>query len=98
VKRRVAVLTGCPQDLVFADVNRATVNVLLANEDGIVWSLSPVKMPGHLYLHIRIQKKERGKLCSLSVPFLRLTYENGAREGTRKLGGCYTAVFCKCLN
>ncbi len=31
VKRRVAVLTGCVQDLVFADVNRATVDVLLAN-------------------------------------------------------------------
>jgi glycolate oxidase iron-sulfur subunit len=30
-KRRVAVLTGCVQDLVFADVNRATVDVLLAN-------------------------------------------------------------------
>lgn len=29
--RRVAVLTGCVQDLVFADVNRATVDVLLAN-------------------------------------------------------------------
>jgi glycolate oxidase iron-sulfur subunit len=31
VKRRVAVLTGCVQDLVFAEVNRATVDVLLAN-------------------------------------------------------------------
>lgn len=30
-KHRVAVLTGCVQDLVFADVNRATVDVLLAN-------------------------------------------------------------------
>lgn len=30
-RRRVAVLTGCVQDLVFADVNRATVDVLLAN-------------------------------------------------------------------
>ncbi len=30
--RRVAVLTGCVQDLVFADVNRATVDVLLAND------------------------------------------------------------------
>ncbi len=29
--RRVAVLTGCVQDLAFADVNRATVDVLLAN-------------------------------------------------------------------
>ena len=29
--RRVAVLTGCVQDLVFADINRATVDVLLAN-------------------------------------------------------------------
>jgi glycolate oxidase iron-sulfur subunit len=29
--RRVAVLTGCVQDLVFSDVNRATVDVLLAN-------------------------------------------------------------------
>ena len=28
---RVAVLTGCVQDLIFADVNRATVDVLLAN-------------------------------------------------------------------
>ena len=28
---RVAVLTGCVQDLVFADINRATVDVLLAN-------------------------------------------------------------------
>jgi glycolate oxidase iron-sulfur subunit len=28
---RVAVLTGCVQDLVFSDVNRATVDVLLAN-------------------------------------------------------------------
>lgn len=31
VMRRVAVLTGCMQDLVFSDVNRATVDVLLAN-------------------------------------------------------------------
>ena len=30
-KRRVAMLTGCVQDLVFSDVNRATVDVLLAN-------------------------------------------------------------------
>lgn len=29
--RRVAVLTGCVQDLAFSDVNRATVDVLLAN-------------------------------------------------------------------
>ncbi len=29
--RRVAVLTGCVQDLVFADINRATVDVLLVN-------------------------------------------------------------------
>jgi len=29
--RRVAVLTGCVQDLAFADVNRATVDVLLVN-------------------------------------------------------------------
>ncbi|MBC8041471.1 MAG: (Fe-S)-binding protein [Opitutaceae bacterium] len=29
--RRVAVLTGCVQDLAFADINRATVDVLLAN-------------------------------------------------------------------
>ena len=30
-KRRVAMLTGCVQDLAFSDVNRATVDVLLAN-------------------------------------------------------------------
>jgi glycolate oxidase iron-sulfur subunit len=30
-KYRVAVLTGCVQDLVFSDINRATVDVLLAN-------------------------------------------------------------------
>jgi len=30
-KYRVAVLTGCVQDLVFSEVNRATVDVLLAN-------------------------------------------------------------------
>jgi glycolate oxidase iron-sulfur subunit len=30
-RRRVAVLTGCVQDLIFADINRATVDVLLAN-------------------------------------------------------------------
>lgn len=30
--RRVAVLTGCVQDLIFADINRATVDVLLAND------------------------------------------------------------------
>lgn len=29
--RRVAILTGCVQDLAFADVNRATADVLLAN-------------------------------------------------------------------
>jgi glycolate oxidase iron-sulfur subunit len=29
--RRVVVLTGCVQDLIFADINRATVDVLLAN-------------------------------------------------------------------
>jgi glycolate oxidase iron-sulfur subunit len=31
VRRRVAVLTGCIQDIAFSDVNRATVDVLLAN-------------------------------------------------------------------
>ncbi|MFA6962717.1 MAG: heterodisulfide reductase-related iron-sulfur binding cluster [Opitutaceae bacterium] len=31
-RRRVAVLTGCVQDLAFPDVNRATVDVLLAND------------------------------------------------------------------
>jgi glycolate oxidase iron-sulfur subunit len=33
---RVAVLTGCVQDLVFSDINRATVDVLLANGCEIV--------------------------------------------------------------
>jgi len=32
VRRRVAVLTGCVQDLAFSDINRATVDVLLAND------------------------------------------------------------------
>ncbi len=31
-RHRVAVLTGCIQDIAFSDVNRATVDVLLANE------------------------------------------------------------------
>ncbi|OAM88588.1 (Fe-S)-binding protein [Termitidicoccus mucosus] len=31
-RRRVALLTGCVQDLVFSDINRATVDVLLAND------------------------------------------------------------------
>ncbi|WP_221031982.1 (Fe-S)-binding protein [Actomonas aquatica] len=31
-RRRVAVLTGCVQDLAFSDINRATVDVLLAND------------------------------------------------------------------
>ncbi|MDR2675657.1 MAG: (Fe-S)-binding protein [Opitutaceae bacterium] len=30
-RRRVALLTGCVQDLVFSDINRATADVLLAN-------------------------------------------------------------------
>src|SRR5208282_3443077 len=30
-RHRVAVLTGCIQDVAFSDVNRATVDVLLAN-------------------------------------------------------------------
>ncbi|HEY0944583.1 MAG TPA: (Fe-S)-binding protein [Opitutaceae bacterium] len=30
-RRRVALLTGCVQDLVFSDINRATVDVLVAN-------------------------------------------------------------------
>ncbi len=33
---RVAVLTGCVQDLVFSDVNRATVDVLIANGCDVV--------------------------------------------------------------
>lgn len=32
VRRKVVVLTGCVQDLIFADINRATVDVLLAND------------------------------------------------------------------
>jgi glycolate oxidase iron-sulfur subunit len=32
VKYRVGVLTGCVQDLVFSDINRDTVDVLLANQ------------------------------------------------------------------
>jgi glycolate oxidase iron-sulfur subunit len=35
-KYRVAVLTGCVQDLVFSDINRATVDVLLANDCEVV--------------------------------------------------------------
>jgi glycolate oxidase iron-sulfur subunit len=35
-KYRVAVLTGCVQDLVFSDINRATVDVLLANDCAVV--------------------------------------------------------------
>jgi glycolate oxidase iron-sulfur subunit len=31
IRHRVAVLTGCVQDIAFSDVNRATVDVLLAN-------------------------------------------------------------------
>ncbi len=31
-RRRVALLTGCVQDLVFSDINRATADVLLAND------------------------------------------------------------------
>jgi glycolate oxidase iron-sulfur subunit len=48
--RRVAVLTGCVQDLAFADINRATVNVLLANRCEVV---TPPVQPccGSLHAH-----------------------------------------------
>ena len=48
--RRVAVLTGCVQDLVFSDVNRATVDVLLANACEVV---TPPVQPccGSLHAH-----------------------------------------------
>jgi len=47
---RVAVLTGCVQDLVFSDVNRATVDVLLANGCEVV---TPRAQPccGSLHAH-----------------------------------------------
>jgi len=48
--RRVAVLTGCVQDIAFADVNRATVDVLLANNCEVV---TPPVQPccGSLHAH-----------------------------------------------
>ncbi|MBC8009745.1 MAG: (Fe-S)-binding protein [Burkholderiales bacterium] len=48
--RRVAVLTGCVQDLAFADINRATVDVLLANGCEVV---TPPVQPccGSLHAH-----------------------------------------------
>jgi glycolate oxidase iron-sulfur subunit len=48
--RRVAVLTGCVQDLAFADINRATVDVLLANSCEVV---TPPVQPccGSLHAH-----------------------------------------------
>jgi glycolate oxidase iron-sulfur subunit len=48
--RRVAVLTGCVQDLAFADINRATVDVLLANRCEVV---TPPVQPccGSLHAH-----------------------------------------------
>lgn len=48
--RRIAVLTGCVQDLAFADVNRATVDVLLANGCEVV---TPPVQPccGSLHAH-----------------------------------------------
>lgn len=48
--RRVAVLTGCVQDLAFADINRATADVLLANGCEVV---TPPVQPccGSLHAH-----------------------------------------------
>ncbi len=48
--RRVAVLTGCVQDLAFSDINRATVDVLLANGCEVV---TPPVQPccGSLHAH-----------------------------------------------
>ncbi len=50
IKRRVALLTGCVQDLAFADINRATVDVLLANHCEVV---TPKVQPccGSLHAH-----------------------------------------------
>ena len=49
-KYRVALLTGCVQDLVFADVNRDTADVLLANGCAVV---TPPSQPccGSLHAH-----------------------------------------------
>jgi glycolate oxidase iron-sulfur subunit len=49
-RHRVAVLTGCVQDLVFSDVNRATVDVLLENGCEVV---TPPVQPccGSLHAH-----------------------------------------------
>lgn len=50
VRHRVAFLTGCVQDLAFSDVNRATVDVLLANGCEV---LTPRNQPccGSLHAH-----------------------------------------------
>jgi len=50
VRARVAVLTGCVQDLAFSDINRATVDVLLANGCEVI---TPRAQPccGSLHAH-----------------------------------------------
>ena len=50
VKHRVALLTGCIQDLVFPDVNRDTVDVLLANGCAVD-TPSPQPCCGSLHAH-----------------------------------------------
>jgi glycolate oxidase iron-sulfur subunit len=47
---RVAVLTGCVQDLIFSDINRATVDVLLANGCEVVTPRAQVCC-GSLHAH-----------------------------------------------
>jgi glycolate oxidase iron-sulfur subunit len=48
--RRVAVLTGCIQDIAFADINRATVDVLVANGCTVV-TPRPQGCCGSLHAH-----------------------------------------------
>jgi glycolate oxidase iron-sulfur subunit len=53
-RHRVAVLTGCIQDIAFSDVNRATVDVLLANG-------CEVTTPGAVLLRIPARPQRRSR-------------------------------------
>lgn len=69
-KRRVAVLTGCVQDLAFAEINRDTVDVLLANDCEV---LTPPLQPccGSIHSHngeIELARENAKRLIDLIDP------------------------------
>ncbi|HTX67324.1 MAG TPA: (Fe-S)-binding protein [Opitutaceae bacterium] len=82
-RHRVAVLTGCVQDLVFSDINRATVDVL--QENGCEVHTPPVQpCCGSLHAH----NGDLGSACDLARRLIDLLPADAFDAIITNAGGC----------